>query len=248
MDELGTPGLRFERRGQVGWCTVDNPARRNALSMDMYRGLGRVVRLVRDDPGLDVLVVTGIDDVFVVGGEIGTEDDSLTDDDLPFAPLYRGEVPVVVAVNGHCQASGLWLAVLADVAVVSERARFRLPELRLGVAAPWSATLLPPVIGLARAKELALTSRSFDAAEARDIGLVARVVPHDHLHEEALRVAAELLRAAPEARAVWKRTAHAGVEAVDEKAVAASIGTDEAQEGFAAFVAGRAPAWSPGPN
>ena len=248
MDELGVPGLRFERRGPVAWCTVDNPARRNALSMAMYRGLGRAVRLVRDDPGLEVLVVTGVDDVFVVGGEIGAEDDSLTDDDLPFAPLHRGEVPVVAAVNGHCQASGLWLAVLADVAVVSDRARFRLPELRLGVAAPWSAALLPAVIGLARAKELALTSRSFDAAEARDIGLVARVVPHEDLHEEALRVAGELRRAAPGARAAWKRSAHAQGEVVDEHAVGSSIRTDEAREGFAAFLAGRSPAWAPEPS
>ncbi|MFI5958882.1 enoyl-CoA hydratase/isomerase family protein [Cryptosporangium sp. NPDC051539] len=244
--DLGTPHLRFERRGAIAWCTVTNPAQRNALSMPMYRGLGRAVRHVGEDPELQVLVVTGVDDVFVVGGDVGSHGgEPLTDDDLPFGPMYRGEVPVVAAINGHCQASGLWLAVLADVAVVSDRARFRLPELRLGVAAPWSWALLPAVVGLARAKELALTSRPFGAAEAQAMGLVARVVPHEHLHAEASAVASELLQAAPRARAAWKRAAHASLRPVGELAVEESIGTTEAEEGFAAFLERRPPAWRP---
>ena len=244
--DLGTPRLRFERRDPIAWCTVDNPAQRNALSLAMYRGLGRAVRHVGADPELQVLVVTGVDDVFVVGGDAGSHDSGdspLTDEDLPFAAMYRGEVPVVAAINGHCQASGVWLAILADVAVVSDRARFRLPELRLGVAAPWSWALLPAVIGLARAKELALTSRSFGAAEAHAMGLVARVVPHEDLHSEAARVASEILESAPFARTAWKRAAHAQLRPVDELSVEASIGTEEAKEGLAAFVARRPPAW-----
>jgi enoyl-CoA hydratase len=246
MHDLGTEHLRLERRGPIGWCTVDRPARRNALSMAMYRGLGRAVRAVATDPHLEVLVVTGVDDVFVVGGDVESHDGQpLTDDDLPFAAMYRGDVPVVAAVNGHCQASGIWFAVLADVAVVAESARFRLPELRLGVAAPWSAALLPGVIGVARAKELALTSRSFGAVEAQAMGLVARVVADDQLHAAAEQAAFELLEAAPEARAAWKRAVHAHLPVVDEHAVGASIDTAEAKEGFAAFVERRPPRWSP---
>ncbi|TDD33107.1 enoyl-CoA hydratase/isomerase family protein [Actinomadura sp. KC06] len=247
--DLGTPNLRFERQGPIAWCTVDNPARRNSLSMEMYLGLGRAIRGVARDPRLEALIVTGVDDVFIVGGDLashGPGDTPLRDEDLPFSPLRRGDVPVVAAVNGHCQASGLWLAVLADVAVVSERARFRLPELRLGVAAPWSSALLPSVIGLARAKELALTSRQFDAAEARAMGLVARVVPHDDLHDAAERTAYELLEAGPQARAAWKRAVHEHLPPVDERSVATSIGTAEAKEGFAAFAERRLPPWSRG--
>lgn len=244
--DLGTEHLRFERRGPVAWCTVDRPDRRNALSKAMYRGLGRAVRQVAADAEVEALVITGVDDVFMVGGDIESHDDGpLTDDDLPFAAMYRGDVPVVAAINGHCQASGLWLAVLADVAVAGERARFRLPELRLGVAAPWSAALLPAVVGMARAKELALTSRSFGAEEAHAIGLVARVVPDEQLHAEAGRIALELLEAAPEARAAWKRAVHARLPGVDERAVEASINTAEAKEGFAAFAERRPPRWSP---
>lgn len=244
--DLGTPHLRFERRGPVAWCTVDNPDQRNALTDAMYAGLGRAVRSVENDPELAALVVTGVNDVFIVGGDPGSHtggDTDLAEDALPFTLLHDTGIAVVAAINGHCQASGVWLAVLADVAVVSERARFRLPELRLGVASPWSSTLLPAMIGLARAKELALTSRSFGAAEALAMGLVTRVVPHDELHEAALHTAQDLLAAAPAARAEWKRAAHEHISVVTESSVAASVNTAEAQEGFAAYAERRPPSW-----
>lgn len=248
---LGTDRLRFERRGPIGWCVVDNAGRRNSLSPAMYRGLGRAIGCVVDDLGLRALVITGVEDVFIVGGDMGADDDAGDDEDeldavdLPFDRMQRGEVPVVAAVNGHCQASGVLLAILSDVAIASDRARFRLPELRRGVAAPWSATLLPSVVGLARAKDLALTSRSIDAHEALDLGLVSRVVSHADLHGEAERVALELLEAGPTAAATWKATAHARVGALDHAAVEASYATEEAAEGFAAFLERRPPRWSP---
>jgi methylglutaconyl-CoA hydratase len=100
-------------------------------------------------------------------------------------------------------------------------------------------------VGLARAKELALTSRPFGAAEAQAMGLVARVVPHADLEAEAGRAASELLEAGPEARRAWKRAVHANLPPLDEEAVEASYRTAEAAEGFAAFVGRRPPAWAP---
>jgi enoyl-CoA hydratase len=249
--ELGTPHLRLERRDRTAWCTIDNPLRRNALSDAMYAGLGRAVRLVEQDDDLDALVVTGVGDVFIVGGDPASHtgaDIAIGEDDLPFATMHSTGIPVVAAINGHCQASGIWFAALADVGVASDRARFRLPELRLGVAAPWSSTLLPPLIGLARAKELALTSRSFSADEALAMGLITRVVPHDELHDAATAIVAELREAAPAARAAWKRAAHQHVLPVDAQGVQASINTPEAKEGFASFADRRPPAWSPRHN
>jgi len=152
---------------------------------------------------------------------------------------------VVAAINGHCQASGLWLACLADISVASDRARFRLPELRLGVAAPWSALVLPALTGLARAKDLALTGRAFGADEAYQMGLVARIAPHDRLAAAATEVAAGLIEAAPDARRAWKQLAHGALRPVRAEAVAASISTAEAAEGFAAFLERRPPHWSP---
>jgi enoyl-CoA hydratase/carnithine racemase len=247
VPDLGTEHLRFETAGPVARCIVDNPAKRNALSMAMYRGLGRAVTAVADDPALGALVIAGVDDVFIVGGDMSDHDTGGTGEDapLPFELIERGDVPVVAAINGHCQASGVLLAVLADVAVASDRARFRLPELRRGVAAPWSSTLLASVVGLARAKDLALTSRSIDAEEALAMGLIARLVPHADLDEAAHGVALDLLEAAPAARASWKRAAHEHIGWVDHEATERSYRTAEAEEGFAAFVERRPPAWSP---
>lgn len=244
--DLGTKNLRFERRGPLGWCVVDNPERRNALSAAMYAGLGRAVQGVDDDPDLQALVVTGVDDVFIVGGDMeGYSEQTDVAHESPFGALLAGSVPVVAAVNGHCQASGVLFALLADVAVVSDQARFRLPELRRGVPAPWSSSLLPAFVGMARAKELALTSRPFGAAEALAMGLVARVVPHADLEGEAERAAYELLEAGPQARRAWKRAVHANLPPLDEEAVEASYRNAEAAEGFAAFVERRPPAWAP---
>jgi enoyl-CoA hydratase/carnithine racemase len=245
--ELGSTGLRVERRRRTAWCTVDNPDRPKTMSDEMYTELGKLIDAVEADAGLDALVVTGAGDVFIAGGDPAThtEDaDQAEDVDLPFAKLHRTGLPVVAAINGHCQASGVWFAVLADVAIASDRARFRLPELRLGVAAPWSSAILPAVVGLAWAKDLALTSRSISAAEALEIGLISRVVPHDELADAAERVVAELLEAAPAARAAWKAAVHEHISTIDDRSVGDSIRTPEANEGFAAYAERRPPNWS----
>lgn len=243
--DLGTPHLRMRANGRVCWLTVDHRARRNALTAAMYRGIGRAIRLVDEHPVVEILVVTGVDDVFIVGGDMGDHGGEMDTDALPFDLLQEARVPVIAAINGHCQASGVWLAALADLAIASDRARFRLPELRLGVAAPWSATILPALIGLARAKELALTGRVFGADEAWDMGLVGRIVPHANLNDAATEAAATLLEAGPEARREWKRLAHQTLRPVAAAEVARSIATTEAAEGFTAFAARRPPAWSP---
>lgn len=239
--------LRFTRRGPVAHLTIDRPERRNSLTMEMYRAIGRAIAVVEETPGLDALIITGVDDVFIVGGDM-TDHGSVTDSDgggLPFTRLLDGTIPVVAAINGHCQASGTAIAVLADVAIASDRARFRFPELRLGVAAPWSAAVLPAVVGFARAKDLALTGRSIDAHEAVSIGLISRVVEHHALADAAMRVALDLLEAGPRARLEWKRAVHSQLPRFTDADTERSFTTDEASEGFAAFLERRPPSWSP---
>lgn len=243
--DLSSTGLRVERRGRTAWCTVDNPDRPHTMSDAMYTGLARLIETVEADPDLDVLVVTGSGDVFIAGGDPAAHTEDGEDVELPFPILHRTGVAVIAVINGHCQASGVWFAVLADVAVASDRARFRLPELRLGVAAPWSSAILPAVVGLARAKELALTARSFSADEALSMGLIGRVVPHDGLEEAAERIAADLREAGPAARAAWKAAAHQHIPSVDDCSVGASVRTAEAHEGFTAYAERRPPVWSP---
>ena len=159
-DDLGTPHLRIERRGWLAWCTIDRPQARNALTAAMYYGIRRAVERVNASRSLRALVITGVGDVFAPGGEMGgRHDDGGADvgalmgtDVLPFRTIRESRAPVVAAVNGLCSGGGLTIAMLADIAVASEQARFRAPELLRGVADTWYASLLPAHIGIARAR------------------------------------------------------------------------------------------------
>src|SRR5947199_10575995 len=128
-NELGTPALRLEREGSIAWCVIDRPDARNALTPAMYYGIKRAVGLVNQDPDLAALIITGVDDVFAPGGDLGGrsvegEDpiDALGSDVLPFLTVRDSRAPVIEAVNGLCQGGGLLIAMLCDIAVASDRA------------------------------------------------------------------------------------------------------------------------------
>ncbi len=252
--DLGTPFLRLEREGHLAWCTIDRPGSRNALSAAMYFGVKRAVRIVDalDEP--TALLITGVGDVFAPGGELRgrVEDPNPAiellgpDEILPFEALRNSFAPVVSAVNGICQGGGLLIAMLSDVAVASERATFRAPELLRGVADAGYAAYLPAHVGLANARDLLLTGRRLDAHEALRIGLVSRVVAHERLRDEAVAAAEDVLRTAPEARAQVKRILHERYGRVDRMTMDWSLFRGpEAREGMRAFAEKRAPGWIP---
>ena len=206
--ELGTSALRFERDGAIAWCFLDRPAARNALTPAMYYGIKRAVRIVNADSELAALIITGTGDVFAPGGDLGGRSEPgdelpehLGEDCLPFLAIRDSRAPVIAAVNGICQAGGLLIAMMADIAVVSDRATFRIPELLRGIPDATYGAALPAHVGIAVARDLLLSARSFDAAEAQRIGLISRVVPHEELLAAALEAAHQVLRTAPDARA-----------------------------------------------
>src|SRR5512134_148596 len=252
--ELGTPFLRLEREGHLAWCTIDRPDSRNALSAAMYFGIKRAVHLVNGLAEPTALLITGVGDVFAPGGELrGRVEDPNpvveqlgVADVLPFEALRNSLAPVVSAVNGICQGGGLLVAMLSDVAVASERASFRAPELLRGIADTGYAAYLPAHVGVANARDLLLTGRSVDAGEALRMGLVSRVVPHERLREEAVAAAESILRTAPEARLHVKRILHERYGRVDRMTMDWSIFRGpEAREGMRAFAEKREPAWVP---
>ncbi len=256
-DDLGTSGLRLERDGVVAWCVIDRPAARNALTPAMYFGLKRAVRLVNADPDLAALIITGTGDVFAPGGDMGGRSepgdtpvpDGLGPEILPFLAIRDSPAPVIAAVNGVCQAGGLLIAMMADIAVASDRATFRVPELLRGIPDATFAAALPAHVGVAVARDLLLSARRFDAAEAQRIGLISRVVPHADLRSAARAAAEEVLRTAPAARVQVKRMLNQRYGDIDYQTMFWALDhSPEPREGMRAFMEKRDPSWVPPAN
>jgi enoyl-CoA hydratase/carnithine racemase len=251
--DLGTPHLRWERQGSVAWLTIDRPERRNAMTPNMYFGIRRAVDRLNRSPGLQALVITGAGDVFAPGGELGGQHDDgdvdygalLGTAGLPFDAIRESRKPVVAMVNGLCMGGGLLIAMLADVAISSDRATFGAPELRRGVADAYHAAILPEQVGIALARDMLFTGRRLDASEALMHGLVARVVAHDELRAETERALEGLMLSAPRARSALKRLINARYGVIDKITFDESLAGDEVIEGFTAFVDKRAPTWVP---
>ena len=252
-DSLGTSNLRLEREGPIAWCVIDRPNARNALTPTMYYGIKRAVWLVNTDPDLAALIITGVDDVFAPGGDLGGRTEpgdeptpNIGSDVLPFLAIRDSRAPVVSAVNGICQAGGLLIAMLSDIAVVSDRATFRVPELLRGIPDATYAAALPAHVGVAVARDLLLTGRRFDAAEAQRIGLISRVVPHEQLRDAAVEAAKEILQTAPDARAHTKRMLNERYGLIDYQTMFWALDhATEPREGMRAFMEKRPPDWVP---
>ncbi|MCV7225481.1 enoyl-CoA hydratase/isomerase family protein [Mycolicibacterium komossense] len=251
-DWLGTPFLKFDRQGPFAVVTLDRPQARNALTPAMYFGIRYAVSHVDSDPDLAGLLLTGTGDVFAPGGDLGGGDGvddwmtfgpALSMDVTPFETLRQSVKPVVSAVNGLCQGGGLQIAMCSDMAVVSDRATFRVPELYRGIADTYYSQTLARIIGPVRTRDLMFTGRTLTAQEAVDWGMVARVVPHDELADAAREVLAQCCRTAPRARSVVKSSLDNYLGLFDRIGMKASYSGDEAKEGFMAFKGRRSPSW-----
>lgn len=252
-DWLGTPYVRFERRGSLGYAIVDRPDARNAMTGAMYFAIRYAVNLVDRDEDLAGLLVTGTGDVFIPGGDMSaTNVDGWLDlprlfgwDNTPFDALRCARKPVVTAVNGIAQGGGLMIAMLSDVSVAAESATFRAPELLRGIPDTFYAQILPRQIGPARARDMLMTGRLLTAAEACDWGLVSRVVPDAELAAAAHDVLVQCCRSAPHARTAIKQSLYHYYGHHDRIGHEATRWGPEALEGFAAFKERRSPNWVP---
>jgi enoyl-CoA hydratase/carnithine racemase len=251
--ELGTSKLRLEREGPLAWCVIDRPEARNAFTPAMYYGLKRAVHLTNHDPDLAALIITGVGDVFAPGGDLGGRTEpgeevppDIGQDVLPFLAIRDSRAPVIAAVNGICQAGGLLIAMMADIAVASDRATFRVPELLRGIPDATFAAALPAHVGVAVARDLLPSARAFDAAEAQRLGVISRVVPHDQLRAAATEAAHQVLRTAPGARADVKRMLNERYGLIDYQTMFGALAhSEEPREGMRAFMEKRPPNWIP---
>ncbi len=251
--------LREEDRGAVRWITIDRPERKNAIPADGWAVLGGAFeRFEWSDRR--VLVVTGAGGDFCAGAELGPSQAA----DLigvvgragrmksvagAAMALRRITKPTIAAVDGAAVGAGLNLALGCDLVIATDRARFSEIFVRRGLTLDFGGSwLLPRVVGLQRAKELALSGRIVEAEEAARIGLCLEVVAPDRLESRASELAESFLEGAPIAQMFAKQGIdHAWdvsfAEALDWEGQSQAIcfGTDDVTEGLAAFLEKRSP-------
>jgi enoyl-CoA hydratase/carnithine racemase len=249
--DLDSKYLHGTIQGGALRVVIDRPERRNACTIEMYHGLKKAAVLAEKDPEVDVLLITGVGDLFCVGGEMGGKHegggtiDRETDglDLLPFRQLETISKIVVTAVNGLCQGGGLNMVLCSDIAIASDRATFRAPELLRGVADPFLPARLPARIGVALAKYMLFTAVSLDAGEAERVGLIAQAVAHEELPLQVERIIEQIRQTGPAARAAVKQDINRHLPPFDIPMFARSLGSPEVTEGFKAFVEKRPPKW-----
>ena len=197
--------LSTERHDATVLLRLDAPARRNALDLATMRDLASQLRTADADPQVRAIVLTGADPAFCAGldleavasGELVLEEVEALDAD-PWRVLQELRTPTIAAVNGPAVTGGLELVLCCDLAIASEPARFADTHARVGIHPSGGLTvLLPRYVGLREALGMSLTGRFVGAEEARTIGLVNAVVPHDLLLPAALQAAAAIAETDP---------------------------------------------------
>lgn len=193
--------LRFSYpREGVLLITIDRPGRLNATDAVLHRELAKVWRDVEEDDATRVAIVTGAGDAFSAGGDLDMIEAQIgnfkrTAEVMKEASdivlnITNCEKPVISAINGVAVGAGLAVALMADISIIAEEARFTDGHLRLGVGAGDHAAIIWPLLcGLAKARYYLLTSDFVSGAEAERIGLVSKCVPRDELMPAALAVA-----------------------------------------------------------
>src|SRR5829696_103717 len=189
--------ILVERRGRVGLITLNRPQALNALNAALVAELGAALDDLEADPAIAAIVLTGGEKAFAAGADIKemagkTYMQAYAEDFITrgWERVAQCRKPVIAAVGGFALGGGNELAMMCDIVIAAENARFGQPEINLGIMPGAGGTQrLPGAVGKAKAMDLCLTARMMDAQEAERSGLVSRVVPVDKLMEETMAVA-----------------------------------------------------------
>ena len=193
-----------ERDGGIGWITFNNPARRNALSLDMWESIPRIFDAYEEDPAIRVVVLRGAGrKAFVSGADISEFETARASpeavaryDEIAEQAMRRLEYatkPTIAMIRGYCIGGGVAVALACDLRIAGQGSRFGVPAARLGLGYRMTGVKkLVDIVGPAYAKEIFFTARHFSAAEAHGMGLVNRVVPDEEL-EAFVRAYAETI-------------------------------------------------------
>lgn len=206
--------IAFERRDGVGWLTIERPEAKNSLTKAMYARVGAIARRVWVDDSLYALVLRGSGGSFAVGGDLKEMLAALEADDrsefikyedvMPFEVLSALPKPTVAVIDGLCMGGGLTLALVCDMAVATSRSTFAIPEATVGICDAHMPRLMRDWVPPATLRHWLYTGAKFSAAEAKDAGLLTKVVESDDLEDATEEILAGLRASSASAIRLYK--------------------------------------------
>jgi enoyl-CoA hydratase len=243
------------RADRVATITLNRPKALNALNTQVMNEVTTAAAELDADAGIGAIILTGSAKAFAAGADIKEMSE------LSFADVYSGDffepwskfaatrTPTIAAVAGYALGGGCELAMMCDILIAADTAKFGQPEIKLGVLPGMGGSQrLTRAVGKAKAMDLILTGRTMDAAEAERAGLVARVVPADSLIDEANSTAAIIAGMSLSAARMAKEAVDRAYETTlseglryERRLFHSAFATDDQTEGMAAFVEKRAP-------
>jgi enoyl-CoA hydratase len=248
--------ILVETRGRVGLVTLNRPKALNALNDALMDELGAALTAFDADEAIGCIVITGSERAFAAGADIGMmarysymdvyKGDYITRN---WETIRRIRKPVIAAVAGYALGGGCELAMMCDIVIAADSAKFGQPEVKLGTMPGAGGTQrLPRAVSKAKAMDLCLTARMMDAAEAERAGLVSRVVAADKLVAEAVSAAETIagyslpvvMMIKESVNAAYETTLNEGVH-FERRLFHSTFATEDQKEGMAAFVEKRPP-------
>ncbi|HEY6433948.1 MAG TPA: enoyl-CoA hydratase [Acetobacteraceae bacterium] len=243
--------ILVETHGSVGLIRLNRPQALNALCDQLMTEVGQQLLSFDADPAIGAIVLTGSEKAFAAGADIKemrsrTHPSAMLEDFIGarWETVLRVKKPVIAAVAGFALGGGCELAMMCDIILAADTAKFGQPEINLGVIPGAGGTQrLTRAVGKSKAMEMVLTGRMMDAAEAERANLVSRTFPADQLVAEAIKVAEKIATLSPVAVALAKQSVNRAFETTlaegvrHERALFLSLfGTPDQQEGMAAFI------------
>ena len=252
----GYETILVETHGRVGLIRLHRPAAMNALCDQLMDELGTQLAAFEAESAIGAVVLTGNEKAFAAGADIKEMKDrsypAILEDDWigkRWERVLGMRKPTIAAVAGYALGGGCELAMMCDIIVAAETAKFGQPEINLGVIPGAGGTQrLTRAVGKAKAMDMVLTGRMMDAAEAERSNLVSRIFPADTLVAEAIRIAERIASLSPVAIAVAKQAVNRAFETTLTEGVRAEralflslFGTPHQREGMGAFIEKRRP-------
>ncbi|HEX5508878.1 MAG TPA: enoyl-CoA hydratase [Pseudolabrys sp.] len=246
-----------ETKGRVGVIRLNRPQALNALNLKLKAELGDAIKAFEADPQIGCMIVTGNEKAFAVGADIKEMADKTYNEALmgnfagDWDEAARARKPIVAAVAGFALGGGCELAMMCDVILAADNAKFGQPEIKIGVIPGIGGTQrLARAVGKSKAMELVLTGRMMDAAEAERANLVARVVPLASLMDEAMKLAETIAGLSLPSVLLAKEAVNRAFEVplaegirFERRVFHSLFATEDQKEGMKAFVEKRKPQW-----